>query len=402
MSVSFWFGLLLVIFFLGALTSNAWLVIIAVVTAVFLGLAMLWNRHSLDQVDYTRRFHYRRGFPGEETDMQLRVENRKFLPLSWLRISDTWPDAVAPSDERGLRKSHLPGFSRLENLYSLRWFEKITRSYRLRFRERGVYPVGPSELSSGDLFGLFEQREMRENAETLTVFPELLPLRQLSIETENPMGENRSRRHLFEDPNQPMGVRAYHPEDEFRRIHWPATARTGELQVKVFQPVNAKTVVICVNIATSAQPWLGINHELAEHIIKLAATLCYQHIQQGYSVGLISNSCLSHSDQPFIIQPGRSTGQLSLLLESLARVTFFITTPFETFLARTLPKLPFGASLVIVSASITENLYENLIRIKRYRSNTTLISLDPSPPVDIPGVHTLHLPYQYKKKENPQ
>lgn len=396
-----WFPFLILLFFIGAITSNGWLVGISVITAVFIGISLYWSRHSLDKIHYRRRFHFRRGFPLEETDIQVEVENRKFLPLSWLRVSDFWPEGVPPTEEKVLRSSHMPGFGRLLNIYSLRWFEKIKRNYTVRFTNRGVYRIGPTEMSSGDLFGLYEQRRTDEQPDYLTVFPELLPIRDFEIETENPMGDHRSRKQIFEDPNRPMGVRSYHPEDEFRRIHWPATARTGELQVKVFQPVNSKVMVVCMNIATSTQPWLGINQPLSEHIIKMTGTLCYQNVQKGYSVGLISNSCLAHSDQPFIIQPSQSPQQLAHLLESLARVTLYVTTPFETFLARTLPRLPFGASLVIVTALVTQSLCETLLRIKRYRSNTTLISLDPSPPPKLPGINIIHMPYQYNKmKEN--
>jgi uncharacterized protein (DUF58 family) len=394
-----WFPLLIIVFFWGAFTSNPWLVVISVVTAVFIAVSLLWSRHSLDQVFYRRRIHYRRGFPGEKTELGIEVENRKQLPISWLRIADFWPHAAAPSDEKSLKASHMPGFGRLINIFSLRWNEKITRKYNLEFKQRGVYPVGPTELASGDLFGLYEERRTDEKQEYLTVFPELLPIKAIDIETENPMGDHRSRRQLFEDPNRPMGVRNYRPEDEFRRIHWPATARTGELQVKIYQPVNSKVMVVCLNIATSLQPWLGINQPLSEHLISLAGTLCYQNIQQGYSVGLISNSCLAHSDQPFIIQPSHARQQLPHLLEALARVTLFVTTPFETFLARTLPRLPFGASLVIVSALVTPNLCETLLRIKRYRSNTTLITLDPAPPPKLPGINIIHMPYQFTRVE---
>ena len=400
MPARIWYPLLVIVFFLGAFTSNGWLVAAAVMVAVFIIAAQAWSDHSLDNVTYRRRWHYRRGFPGEETQVRFEVENKKLLPLSWLRISDFWPKAVSPKEEGVLKTSHLQGYGRLENIFSLRWFEKINRKYDLTFQERGVYSVGPVEISSCDLFGLYVKRSLDEKKENLTVFPQLLPMKALELDTENPMGDHRSRKQIFEDPNRPLGVRAYHPEDEFRRIHWPATARTGELQVKVYQPVNSKVLVVCLNLATSLQPWLGINQPLSEHLIKMAGTLCYQNVQQGYAVGLISNSCLAHSDQPFIIQPSRSPHQLAHLLESLARVTLFVTTPFELFLTRTLPRLPFGASLVIVTALVTPSICETLLRIRRYRSNSTLISLEANPPPNLPGINTIHLPFQLPQVEN--
>jgi uncharacterized protein (DUF58 family) len=310
-----------------------------------------------------------------------------------MEVSDMWPQAAGPVDEKILKASHLTGFGRLINVFSLKGHEKITRKYELEYKERGVYHIGPTKISSGDLFGLYEQVQFDEEVEYLTVYPELLPLREVEIEAENPTGDHRSHRQIFEDPNRPMGVRNYHPEDEFRRIHWPATARTGDLQVKVYQPVDSRVMVVCLNIATSLQPWLGINRKLSEHLIKLAGTICYQNFQHGYSVGLISNSCLAHSDQPFIIQPSHAQKQLSYLLEALARVTSMVTAPFETFLTRTLPRLPFGASIVIITAVVTPGLCETLIRMKRYRANTTLISLDTALPPVLPGIQIIHMPY---------
>jgi uncharacterized protein (DUF58 family) len=91
-------------------------------------------------------------------------------------------------------------------------------------------------VESGDLFGIYEQACPVGPAEHLTVYPALAPLSEAGLPADDPFGERRSRRRLFEDPNRPMGIRAYQPEDSFRRIHWPATARTGHLQTAFSNP----------------------------------------------------------------------------------------------------------------------------------------------------------------------
>jgi uncharacterized protein (DUF58 family) len=83
-----------------------------------------------------------------------------------------------------------------------------------------------------------------EAVEKVTVFPEMISLSDINLQAEDPFGDRRSRRRLFEDPNRPMGVREYHPEDELRHIHWPATARTNQLQVKVYQPVSSQVMML--------------------------------------------------------------------------------------------------------------------------------------------------------------
>ena len=115
-------------------------------------------------------------------------------------------------------------------------------------------------------------------------------------------------------------------------------------------------MMICLNVSTQHQFWLGVEQDKLEYLIKVAATLAYQGIQDGYAVGLLSNGCLAHSDQPFYIPPGRSTDHLALLLTALAGVTPFTVAPFEKYLVLAMPKVPYGASLVVVSALVSPAL----------------------------------------------
>lgn len=396
MSFSRWIPFLIVLFFWGAILSSPWLITFSVVVAVVIGLAYLWRRHSLDNLVYQRRLHYHRGFPGERTPLKIIVENRKWLPVSWLRTIDPWNRAVAPENEDALAPSHIHDQGLLVNLYSFRWFEKTIRDYTLLFRRRGYYPIGPVVLESGDLFGLYEQTLEKGKPEYLTVFPELLPLQSLNLPTEDPFGELRSRRRVFEDPNRTIGVRPYQPEDDFRRIHWNATARTGSLQVKVYQPVSSRVLMVCLNISTSSQPWMGIYQELFEYLIKVCATLVYEGVHAGYSVGLLSNSYVIQSDRPLRILPGRSMEHLALLLQSLASITPYTVMPFEAYLGRSLSQLPFGATLVAVTALLPATLIETFLRLRRYHNHTTIISLDAIPPPDLPGIRTVYIPFEKK------
>ncbi len=393
MSAYAWLQVLVLVFLAGALLRQPWLIYFSAAVGLIFFIGHQLRLRALDKIRYTRRFHFTRGFPGEQTEARITIENKKMLPLSWLRASDSWPFAVGPEDQDTLSPSHIQGQGYLVNLYSLRWHERITRSYILRFQKRGIYPIGPLMLEAGDLFGLYDQQIEIENQEYLTVFPEMLAMDPLRLRAEDPFGERRSPKPLIEDPNRPMGIRPYRPEDGFRRIHWNATARTGELQVKVYQPVSSRVMVLCFNVSTELHFWLGYSPALMEHMIKLCATLAYEGMEDGYMVGLFCNGCLAHSDQPFRIQPGRSPNQLAVLLGALAGVTPYVTAPFESFLVRSMTEIPFGATLVVVTALVPESLQDTLIRLRRYRPNITLISLAPEPPPELPKIHTIHLPF---------
>jgi len=379
---------------LGAIFNVPLLIALPTMLVVIILIAMWWTRHALDGVVYRRKPFYTRAFPDESIPLQIEVENRKWLPLSWLRTNDPWPKAVGPDDPELLAPTHLRDQGVLTNVFSLRWFERARRTYTLVFQKRGVYPVGPVSLQSGDLFGMYDRAQEYGAVQYLTVFPSLLPIRELDILAEDPFGDRRSRLRIFEDPNRPMGVREYRPEDEFRRVHWPATARTGTVQVKVYQPTSAQTAVICLNVATFARHWEGTHTPLLERLVQASATLIHHGILEGHSVGLISNGCLANADQPFRIPPGRSPKQLAHLLHALAGVTPVVTAPFERFLLREIPRVPFGTTLVIITAITTPELGETLIRMNKHGRRITLVSFAQDPPPAIPRVRTVHLPFR--------
>jgi uncharacterized protein (DUF58 family) len=390
---SSWWPILALLFFIGILLKFYLLAAFAVMLFFVGALARWWQRHALDNVIFRRLPFYKRGFPGEEIPLKLEVENHKFLPLSWLRVRDSWPYVISPLDENLLLPTHDPRRGDMLNLFSLRWFERARRSYNLVLRKRGVYTLGPAKLESGDLFGLFDRAEDFKKLDYITVFPTPVPFERLRLPADDPFGDRRAVRRLFEDLNQPMGVRDYHPEDDFRHMHWPATAHTGELQVRVYQPVSAQVLVICLNVTTFKYHWEGVDPELLEHLVSVTASLVQRALEDGFRVGLLSNGALAHADQPFRVPPGRSPKQMAQLLETLAGVTPLVTAPFERLLVRDVPRLPYGARLLIVTATVTDELSSTLMRLKQHGRRITLLSFAEAAPREIPGVRVFHTPF---------
>ena len=182
MDLKRWVPLFVVGIILGVILRISLLVTFILLLFLILSLATWWQRRSLDGVNYQRKTFYKRAFPDEIVPLQVEIENRKILPLTWLRVQDPWPKAVGPNDEEILAPTHLPDQGLLTNVFSLRWYERARRQYTLKFRKRGKYKIGPVKLESGDLFGIYEKSEQRENIELLTVFPELISWTESEME----------------------------------------------------------------------------------------------------------------------------------------------------------------------------------------------------------------------------
>jgi uncharacterized protein (DUF58 family) len=122
-------------------------------------------------------------------------------------------------------------------------------------------------------------------------------------------------------------------------------------------------------------------------------------IREGYKVGLVANGCLAHADQPFRIPPGRSPQQLAVLLQALAGVTSVVTANFERFLLREIPRVQYGATLIILTAVTTPELGQTLIQLRQHERRITLLSVAEEPPPQIPGIRIIHQPFQGNQDE---
>ncbi|MCJ7512918.1 MAG: DUF58 domain-containing protein [Anaerolineales bacterium] len=392
MSGSWWLRTTVLLLSLGYLAGSPGLLVLAALTSVGVGAAWIWNRLSLQGVSYQRRLDHSRGFPGEQVRCWLRVENRKRLPLPWLRIVDRWPLEIAPEDKSLLSPSHLSGFGNLHLVLSMHPRQSVRREIQLALRRRGVHLLGPAWMSSGDGFGLFQSESLHSHKDQLVVFPRVTRLADLGIRPEDPFGLRHSPRRLYEDTAQPCGVRDYRPEDGFRRIHWPASARASRLQSRVFQPVAGLDLILFLNAATYAQAWMGVDKEQLDRLVETAASFVYAAFEQGYRVGLVSNGSVARSGRPFRFPPSRAPGQLPKLLEALAGLTYLIPTPFDRFLLRETPFLEYGASLVVISAVLSPETLEAIARLRRRARKLTLVSLTADPVPRLRGIDVLHLP----------
>jgi len=389
-----WFSFALIMLMVAILARIEALVVMVAFMLVVLFLAWLWSRSTLRGLLYVREFPYRRFFPDENFDVQIVIENRKLLPLPWLQIEDQWPVQIGPVDELLLARSEDDidtGF--LINTYSLKWYERIRRRVPMTARQRGVFEIGPAHFLSGDPFSLFDRKLALENRyQVLVVYPRIKTLEELGLPLKDPFGDRRVQQRLFEDPNRTMGVRDYSPQDSFRHIHWKATARVGQLQTRIYEPTRSQRTVLCLNVATFEQHWRGVWPAMLEYEMEVAASLAHWGLAEGHSVGLVANGTLAHADQPFRIPPSRSPDQLTRILAPLAAVSYFVSTSFDRFLIEESPRLPWGATLVLITPFVNEAIAGSVLRLRDSGRRVVLLGLGKAEPPPMTGVITYHLP----------
>lgn len=339
--VAAWFGFGIAVFLAGTLLTLG-------------GLARAWSRAALARLTHVRRLKTLRAFPGDPVECIVELDNRKLLPLVWVNASERLPAAVAP-DPATLPAGIVCAAGRLSVDTSLLWYQRASWRYSLLCRRRGYFPIGPATVASADVFGLFSRTREAAGIEHLIVYPRVYPLADLGLPTASPLGEVRARNPLFHDPVRIRGLRDYTPEVPFRHIHWKASARTGELQTKVFEPTSTLRVLVLLDTTAFTEIFDGAERRIDEAgfelAVSVAASLAWHFIEGRCQVGLYANTALAEGGPSGVVKAASGLGHLAAILETLARA-LPKTMPFSSLLNDMRPQLNAGTTLAVVTGGL--------------------------------------------------
>lgn len=341
------FVLILIYILLGVYTAGRW-----------------WSQRALKAVSVSRAFN-RRAFLGENVQVDLEIANKGRLPVVWLQLHESLPTALSVAGS-------------FQQVISLGPGERLKFEYLLIGRKRGYYDVGPLKLYSGDIFGLTAERERMMEGEHLIVYPKIIPLTKISLPSSSPLGNLRHTQPIFEDPTRVLGKRDYVAGDSLRRVDWKATATTGRMQVKLFEPSIALETAIFLNLNASEYGY-RTRFDATELAIVVAASLANWVTGLRQSVGLNTNGIdpLQKDALPQPVPPRRGRAHLMRILDVLARIQAAETVPFFQLLHQQVVHLSWGTTLIVITPQIGDELFDALFQARRAGLNTVLVPCGP-------------------------
>ena len=121
-------------------------------------------------------------------------------------------------------------------------------AYRLPTTRRGVIELGPVRVDDIDPLGLARRSHHVPSKVRLIVHPpiEVIPVRRVPSGDDPLLGEEL-RQSLGLSDEEFDGLRPYSDGDDLRRVHWPSSARQGDLQVRQFRPPRHGRLTVVID-----------------------------------------------------------------------------------------------------------------------------------------------------------
>lgn len=319
---------------------------------------------GLKRLSCSRKFSRAAAFEGETGEIIEVVRNDRPFIIPWLRVESR----ISPHLRLGRQDNlHVSGEMYYCSFFTLMPYQQIRRRHRVTFLRRGAYDLGNAALTTGDIFGFLRFSRNQTLSAPVLVYPRILEPEELPLPLSLVLGELVRRHQLLQDPFLVRGIRAYHPGDPVRDIHWPATARTGETQVRVHDDSARARLLVVLNVQPQELQWTSYisetHGETVETGIRLAASLCLYALRSGLSAGFASNMPQQGGEEAMVLLPAPGAAREEELLTAFAKAQIRCAEKFPMLLERLTAHS--GLDVVVLSAYDSDSIREGLRKLRQ-------------------------------------
>jgi uncharacterized protein (DUF58 family) len=239
-------------------------------------------------------------------------------------------------------------------------------SYLLEALPRGRYSFEDSRAEIEDPFGLERVEQPLSSPGALLVYPRLVELERLF--SESGARSHDGRRLLLQRPAgfDLHSVREHEQGESLRKVHWPSTAKRGQLMVKELEDSPRDEVAVVLDADPAAV--VGGSFDVQ---VRAAGSILLAHSRRGRRAVLVVNSGRREQRR---VQSGEADWRQALDL--LAAVEPEDGPPLAAMLADEAHVAGRALELAIVTASLPPRLVERLVERSLGSRTVSLILVD--------------------------
>jgi len=346
---------------------------------VVLAQAAVYHMLVLRGLAYSCTLLHYKIFEGDGTELIEVIENRKLLPLLWLKVETRFSDTLLFTRNDNTNVSAW-GFHR--SVLSIPPMRRVTRTYRIVSTKRGYYHIGSATVTTGDLLGLVNKTFSYTSETGLHVYPIPLTRSEMNLPSRSFQGDVVVRRFFLPDPFMPTGVREYVPDDPQNLINWKASAKTGKLVVHKCDFTADSKLMVFFNVDYSANSWDNtseIKNSTLEHAVRILAAILDMSITNGQKTALWTNATSLRDNKEIYVPAALGRTQREEMLAAAAEIQFVRTRNFHMML-REAAEVVKDMDILLMTRYMTKEI---LIEIDALRNAGNKVEVFTIP--DIPG-----------------
>ncbi|WP_232291754.1 DUF58 domain-containing protein [Frankia sp. QA3] len=235
-------------------------------------------------------------------------------------------------------------------------------------RRRGVVRLGPAEVIRSDPFGLALRRQQLPAVDTLHVRPRTRPLAPLaSAPSRDPDGQTGQGTAGGLEIHT---LRRYAPGEDLRLVHWPSSARAGELMVRTHVDPSEPAATVVLDTRPAAYPPGRVGVATFEEAVDVTAAAVMTCAQEAFGVRLVTTAGLRVAGR-------RRRRDADVLMDELAGVRLDDTASLDV--VATLRRGGLG-TLVLVTGGFDRQALAALAPVAHAYGRVVLVRVGPRSP----------------------
>ena len=291
---------------------------------------------------------------GEQIDKRISIRNLSVIPKTLILATDI---------------TTIPEYT---SSFALGLTAKGYRSWRSTdyARQRGVFEMGPIEISTTDLLGIYKASTRHGEIDKIMVYPKIYDLRNFNIGTSQITNEGTSRKKSNILSPHASSVREYAYGDSLSRVHWKTTARANRLMSKEFDVGSSNEVVILNDLDKSVQCG-RLDDSTDELSISVTASLTKSYTDSHTPVGF-----LSHGNDRYYITPGIGSSHFDRTMQTLAVAKPGNGKKLQQVIAEERNIWFNNSSIIIITPSSETEWVTALSELSQFNTSITVIMIN--------------------------
>lgn len=323
--------------------------------------------HALDDVTFDTYPSIATVDPEEVFTITSVIENKKRMPVSFLRVRESLPEEITIFGEGVETKRDTNGVTRLSYSLYLKGKGKVTRTITASLPKRGRYFLRGAALYGGDFLGLQENVGYSYVTKEIVVLPAKAQSPALEDAMGGFLGELSVNRFIMEDPILTLGFREYTGAEPMRAISWSQSAKGMGMMVKKYDYTTEPSVTVLLSVQG------GSGNEI-EGCFSLTRGVCEALEAKGIRYDFLTNATSAGAIGIWNkVSEGSGHTHLTTILEGLGRATYACTESLSATLDRAYRRSDNGRCHILILPHLTPDATAYSKRFQAVKGGKMLI-----------------------------